>query len=86
MQFEHRSNYLTKNNVMFKSAPFGVAITLQKIMLCSNLRRLVQVTLKSGLNSDFSWFDCIFDSISVILCDLKVVCLHVFVSDRQMLV
>ena len=24
--------------------------------------------------------------ISVILCDLKVVCLHVFVSDRQMLV
>ena len=55
-------------------------------MLCSNLRRLVQVTLKSGLNSDFSWFDCIFDSISVILCDLKVVCLHVFVSDRQMLV
>ena len=39
--------------------------------------------MKSGLNSAFSRRDCIFDSISVTLCDLQVVCSHVFIGDSE---
>ena len=74
----------TPEAISFGSSLFAVEPLLRlpfqkRIKQCSNLRHLVQVTVKSGLNSGFSRSDCIFDSISDTLCDLKVVFLHILV-------
>ena len=81
----------TPEAISFGSSLFAVEPLLRlpfqkRIKQCSNLRHLVQVAVKSGLNSAFSRHDCIFDSISVKLCDLQVVCSHVFIGDSEMFV
>ena len=47
---------------------------------------LVEVTFLSGLNADLIAIDCGFDSDFLFSGDLKVVCFHILVGNRKVLV
>ena len=47
---------------------------------------VVEVTFLSGLNADLIAIDCGFDSDFLFSGDLQVVCFHIFVSNRKVLV
>lgn len=47
---------------------------------------MVEVTFLSGLNADLIAIDCGFDSDFLFSGDLKVVCFHILVGNRKVLV
>lgn len=48
--------------------------------------RLVEVTFLSGLNADLIAIDCGFDSDFLFSGDLQVVCFHILIGNRKVLV